>query len=257
MELENGKLASTIKTFCKRASAEASEKYVHQIREDRSTESNVSTKGKKGRWDTNWSRWLSNPAFTSEVNRLSHTQQIVSQIHNVEKGVTGEVGRLKECGVYPTAELALIRRQFKKISEEWGDGGEREELEMELEFCERKRQLLRHRRMEVEGELGLDGVGNREGGKEEGMFFAPGQGEVRLGEQRHAGEERGEGRNRRQHSQQDHMIQRERNEGEVRAEVVDAVRQHHPAIRTEQSPYTMNGLRGKERADGMRRSRRK
>ena len=66
-----------------------------------------------------------------------------------------------------------------------------------------------------------------------------------------------EGRNRRQQQQQEHMIQRERNEGEVRAEVVDAVRQHHPAIRTEQSPYTMNGARGKERAEGMRRSRRK
>jgi len=87
-----------------------------------------------------WSRWLKGEEFREEVGRLGKELQIVKQIHNTERRVTGEVGRLRECGVYPTAELALIRRQFKKITEEWEGGGEdgsMGELELELEFCER------------------------------------------------------------------------------------------------------------------------
>ena len=67
-----------------------------------------------------------------------------------------------------------------------GDGGDtsaeggREEVELELEFCERKRQLLRHRRMEVEGDNvigggGEDGGGDggEDGGKDKMFFNAP------------------------------------------------------------------------------------
>ena len=44
--------------------------------------------------------------------------------------------------------------------------------------------------------------------------------------------------------------------GSVRREVVDAVKQHHPAHKnnTDNSPYTQAGVKGKERADGMRRT---
>ena len=70
--------------------------------------------------------------------------------------VTNEVCMLREYGVYPTAELALIRRQFKGLEKEWEQTDTRRaEIELEMEFCERKRQLLRHRRMEVEGSMGL------------------------------------------------------------------------------------------------------
>ena len=97
----------------------------------------------------------------------------------------------------------------------------------------------------MEGELGLGGGGGA-GGKDEGMFFAPGQGEAIHSEgERHFGGER---------QQQQHRHQQQ---GGTRGDAVDAVRQHHPAHRTDQSPYTQNGMRGKERADGMRRSRRK
>jgi hypothetical protein len=108
-----------------------------------------------------WARWLESDEYNRVVGKLSKDLQVTNQIQNIERGVTAEVGRLRELGVYPSAELVLIRRQFKMLEQEFGEveggagegaAGGREEAELELEFCERKRQLLRHRRMEVEGD---------------------------------------------------------------------------------------------------------
>ena len=74
---------------------------------------------------------------------------------------------------YPTAELALIRKEYRSLEEEWAAGplgaGEtaggssakqggttrsgaqsRSEVELEIDFCSRKLLLLRTRREEVE-----------------------------------------------------------------------------------------------------------
>ena len=167
VELENGKLSSTIRNFCKRAALESSEKYVYELRksggEGRSSPSHRESAPQ-------WGKWLQEDRFKEVSQKLSHDLQVANQIYNIEKGVSGEVGRLRELGVYPTAELALIRRQFKLLEREWeGSAGSpspensndaappRQEAELELEFVERKRQLLRHRRMEVESDLVLVG----------------------------------------------------------------------------------------------------
>jgi len=263
-ELENGKLAATIKSFCKRAAAESSEKYVwklvvlnnpnshfnnpqrltreREMRERERLEREEEEEGGVGEGgggernhdvydddtiysqqqsdmnnynkllsELTWSRWLKTDELAKTKNLLSKELTAANQIHSTERAVTSELSRLRELGVYPTAELALIRRQFKSLEKEWqerhggegadladdnndGSGGDKtgpddgtgnadggntggdnnndhndEKLtwdsngtqtagdggavkDLELEFCERKRQLLRHRRQEAEGE---------------------------------------------------------------------------------------------------------
>mmetsp|Transcript_15241 Transcript_15241/g.31070 ORF Transcript_15241/g.31070 Transcript_15241/m.31070 type:complete len:314 (-) Transcript_15241:8-949(-) len=185
VELENGKLSSTIRNFCKRAALESSEKYVYQIRKSGGEDS--SSSHRKG--PPQWGKWLQGDHYKETSQKLSKELQVANQICNIEKGVSGEVGRLRELGVYPTAELALIRRQFKLLEREWENGAgspspensndtddhPRQEAELELEFVERKRQLLRHRRMEVESDLVLvGGATAREAQAQQNrMFFEP------------------------------------------------------------------------------------
>ena len=66
-----------------------------------------------------WSRWLKPSELQKTKNLLSKELTAANQIHSTEKAVTSELTRLRELGVYPTAELALIRRQFKSLEKEW------------------------------------------------------------------------------------------------------------------------------------------
>jgi len=180
-ELENGKLASTIRTFCKRAAAESSEKYVwklvvlnnpnsyfnnpgraakeKEMRErerlerengegernegdgelekfnsENTQESNESKQDdiigytqqqiainsvNKKLSELTWSRWLKNDELVKMKNLLAKELTAANQIHSTERAVTSELVRLRELGIYPTAELALIRRQFKSLEKEW------------------------------------------------------------------------------------------------------------------------------------------
>jgi hypothetical protein len=178
VELENGKLSSTIETFCKRAAAESSEKYCTMLKKQQ-----LEGGEEMVPHSMPWARWLHGDEYSRVVQKLGRDLQITNQIQNIERGVTSEVGRLRELGVYPSAELVLIRRQFKMLEQEFGDKADdgsqqvsdgREEVELELEFCERKRQLLRHRRMEVEGDnLVHQGDADAEAAKDKMFFNAP------------------------------------------------------------------------------------
>ncbi|GMH73152.1 hypothetical protein TL16_g06107 [Triparma laevis f. inornata] len=265
VELENGKLSSTIRTFCKRAALESSEKYVHDLRNNGDNNSGDG----QTKLNPEWGKWLQGERYKDATQKLSKELQVANQIYNIEKGVSGEVGRLKELGVYPTAELALIRRQFKILEREWEANGEsnnadetnpgndgndddasnpRQEAELELEFCERKRQLLRHRRMEVESDMVLvGGVTARETMQpKEAMFFQPGRGSpTKPDSQRERERERERERpppatNVRQSTK----VKRSSSMAEREAERNSAVMQHHPAHRTNKvdaSPYLAGG----------------
>ncbi|GMI12328.1 hypothetical protein TrVE_jg7506 [Triparma verrucosa] len=266
VELENGKLNSTIRTFCKRAALESSEKYVHDLRFSNGG-GDAPTNGHT-KVEPEWGKWLQNDRYKDTTQKLSKELQVANQIHNIEKGVSGEVGRLRELGVYPTAELALIRRQFKILEREWEANGEigdeagegegeasdgvnpRQEAELELEFCERKRQLLRHRRMEVESDMVLvGGVTAREAMQpKETMFFQPGRG---VG----GGAGGGDGGMLKPREQRNHLptstsgrqSTKAKTSSEREAERNNAVMQHHPAHRTNKdgpSPYQKDGGSG-------------
>ncbi|CAM9608378.1 unnamed protein product [Chrysoparadoxa australica] len=143
MELLNGKLAATTAAYCRKAAIECSAK-----------------RGKRPSYippEASWVKWLDE----GELDRAKRTTQ--QQLHwtqciaDCERAVTSELQRLMELGVYPAAELALIRADYTVLEREWmGEAetdcepeSERSELEIELDFCERKRMLLRRRREEI------------------------------------------------------------------------------------------------------------
>jgi len=72
VELENGKLSSTIETFCKRAAAESSEKYCMGLRKQA-----AGGEGEEGAaYSMPWARWLQSDEYGRVTARLSKDLQV-------------------------------------------------------------------------------------------------------------------------------------------------------------------------------------
>ena len=176
-ELLGGKLAATIRAFCRRAAADA--------RAQGSKNANKNVPGS----DAAKSDAIANARAVKENNKqcddLNRDVTLSQHVFRTESDVAEELRRLCALGVFPQAELQTIRETYNELDRERvrllslkGDrnapgGGEEEtelssaelaklgkearshaairsEGELELEFCKRKLAILRTRRHELE-----------------------------------------------------------------------------------------------------------
>jgi hypothetical protein len=175
-ELLGGKLAATIRAFCRRAAADA-----------RALKPPDTSVGKSSMTRTG-------NAMTSEQNRIAMKENEIQkkdlnqdvtlsqQVYKTESEVANELRQLCAMGVFPKAELQTIRETYNELdrerirllaqknkedqskrqgeeeyepssielSKKRNNGGVRTEGELELEFCKRKLAILRGRRQELE-----------------------------------------------------------------------------------------------------------
>jgi len=137
IELGNGKLASTIQSFCQRAAAESSDRH-------------MLAQANREPPPPPWARWsghgsghdLAAALGAIECDRLEAEAALAA-----ERAATGELAALEELGVFPTAEVALLRRD--RASDGLPDA----------EACQRKLSLLRLRRQAAEHQVAAGGAG--------------------------------------------------------------------------------------------------
>eukprot|EP00622_Pseudochattonella_farcimen_P003765 FR739006.1.p1 GENE.FR739006.1~~FR739006.1.p1 ORF type:complete len:180 (-),score=30.19 FR739006.1:33-572(-) len=167
-ELTNGKLVSTIKSFCARASAESSERYWFQHVKKQA----VHTLPKSPTWARSPSE------LEAQMGFLSHESTSAMAVLASEQAVTTELRKLIEFGVSPPGELALFRKEFRALEEEFAsaeDAGSEQvdplkklEAPLEKEFVFRKFFLFRARREGVENQEQLQ-QGHEQGAQARAM----------------------------------------------------------------------------------------
>lgn len=176
-ELLGGKLAATIRAFCRRAAADA--------------RSLPSGKGGKQKGQARQESTRRDPDAMAKVlqrtqrqlHQLKRDLNLSKEVHKTEEAVAGELRRLCALGVFPDAELRSIRQTYNELdherarllAEESKSGGPgsrsdagvgaedqggkprddaanrlRSEGELELEFCRRKLSILSGRRQQLE-----------------------------------------------------------------------------------------------------------
>eukprot|EP00946_MAST-07B_sp_MAST-7B-sp1_P005377 g5377.t1 len=182
-ELLGGKLAATIRAFCRRAAADAR------------AQAPKNAKLKDSRADAQKLDALANARAVKEnqkqCNELNRDVALSQQVFRTESEVAEELRRLCALGVFPQAELQSIRETYNELDRErvrllslkskgersaLGVGAEeaeqssaekakhgikaarsqvvtRSEGDLELEFCKRKLAILRARRQELEMSL--------------------------------------------------------------------------------------------------------
>ena len=177
-ELLGGKLAATIRAFCRRAAADA--KTSRPETKTSPTSPPVSPTPDHDNDTALRENERQRRGLTSDVS-------LSQQVYATESDVAEELRRLCSLGVFPKAELQTIRETYNELDRErirllsksdgggggGGGGGGEEELEpsteeraartrtegqLELEFCKRKLAILRGRRQELELNLakGID-----------------------------------------------------------------------------------------------------
>jgi hypothetical protein len=172
-ELLGGKLAATIRAFCRRAAADA--------RAQKPETNSTNNKAKTVPSNTMTSEQNKLAMKENEVQRRDLNKDVVlsQQVYATESEVAEELRQLCALGVFPKAELQTIRETYNELDRERirllakknkqleeermnptrsadgneiaaGGGGVRSEGELELEFCKRKLAILRGRRQELE-----------------------------------------------------------------------------------------------------------
>ncbi len=131
-ELTNGKLSSTIQSFCQRAAKESSDRF--WLKQAKGTSTPVPS----------WSRWADPEQLDAVFRALAQDARTATSVLEAERGTTEELKKLESFGVYPTAELTLIRKESSRSLESEVD---------EVDFCRHKMSLLKARREAVEVQL--------------------------------------------------------------------------------------------------------
>ena len=134
-ELKNGKLSSTIQSFCSRAAAESSDRHCQTI-----------TNGQSPPIRPPWARW-SERNVDAALGIVDRDIKVAEAIAAAERDATSELQRLEEIGVFPTIEIALIRRERESRAAESSGGL------TEIQSAERKLNLFRLRRQAAESQL--------------------------------------------------------------------------------------------------------
>jgi hypothetical protein len=106
-----------------------------------------------------WSKWANEAALTEMLSKLSRMQSEAMHLLSLEREITEEIRLLADLNIYPSAELAIIRKENKALKEKQSVSNdaekivdetiEEETLGAEIIFCERKLELLRQRRFKV------------------------------------------------------------------------------------------------------------
>ena len=187
-ELLGGKLAATIRAFCRRAAADAkAQPSTKRNSPNRDKSSNNTT--------TNAENEQAMKENDKQRKDLDKDVSLSQQVYATESDVAEELRKLCSLGVFPKAELQTIRETYNELDRErirllatkndrdrkdrntTGEGEEyepssrdaaaatqniRTEGELELEFCKRKLAILRGRRQELELNLskGIDIMNN-------------------------------------------------------------------------------------------------
>jgi hypothetical protein len=183
-ELSGGKLAATIRAFCRRAAADAKSK--------------KDSKSKKGSDVAGGGEAATQQLEKTERKRKELVRDVTmsQKVFNSEKNVAEELRKICALGVFPADELSAIRDEYNVLNRERvalqqrkalrgkakkgreaayesGDGEEeggspevrapRTEGELELEFCKRKNEILLARRSQLERALAAGKVAAKEG----------------------------------------------------------------------------------------------
>merc|ERR1712196_96826 len=104
----------TIQSFCKRAAAESSDKYWLKHVKNHPQHALPASPP--------WSKWVEPKELDSFMETLQRDAQAAASVLSSERSVTMELRKLSDLGVYPTAELALIRKEYRSLEEEWAAG---------------------------------------------------------------------------------------------------------------------------------------
>ena len=130
-ELLNGKLASTIQSFCQRAARESSDRF--WLKQSKCLPASTAS----------WSRWADSDKLEAAFKALENDMRAARNVLEAECATTMELKQLENMDIYPTAELTLIRKEARSLDNEID----------EVDFCRHKLALLRSRREAVEAQL--------------------------------------------------------------------------------------------------------
>ncbi|CAM9961555.1 unnamed protein product, partial [Ectocarpus sp. 8 AP-2014] len=111
-ELLNGKLGTTIAMFCRRAAAEARAPRRRGSQQQQQQQQQQEVRPE-------WARWADPEEVKAADRKLEADTRWAEKVLRAEKEVTLELRRLSNLEVYPTAELAHIRREHRALATEW------------------------------------------------------------------------------------------------------------------------------------------
>lgn len=148
-ELRAGKLHSTLRSFAARVCADMTLCRVKSLKGEGASEGAVVPSDEVSRVrQPSWAVWRDERELRRMLDRLTIIRQRFEMAKSMERAITDEFRMFQELGVFPTAELAILRREIKNFKElsEGLDISEVSELESRL--CEKKLSLIRSKRVE-------------------------------------------------------------------------------------------------------------
>ena len=178
-ELLGGKLAATIRAFCRRAAADARAQRPDHVKKKTNGNGSPNHRDSKTNGGSGSTAENDQAMHENEKQRTDLTKDVSlsQQVYATESDVAEELRKLCSLGVFPKAELQTIRETYNELDRERirllaaknnQRSGEEEfepsssdlkqhtnnkvrtEGELELEFCKRKLAILRGRRQELE-----------------------------------------------------------------------------------------------------------
>mmetsp|Transcript_13153 Transcript_13153/g.45530 ORF Transcript_13153/g.45530 Transcript_13153/m.45530 type:complete len:1047 (-) Transcript_13153:53-3193(-) len=177
VELANGKLGATVRVFCRRAAAEASELHGGNA----SPGASPGAPQDASSWPQ-WAKWCDGAAVERHKAQLARGVEFAEQVIAAERSATRELRALRDAGVFPQRALHAIRREHLRLERERdgaasapqpafaseagaADASAASDEQLELEFARRKLALLRDCRRQALGAAphldGADAVSDR------------------------------------------------------------------------------------------------
>jgi len=144
-ELWEGKLKSTVRSFTKKVCHDMVISNGAGSRRGKASSSNFEP--------PSWAKWMDQEELKREFFRQSELLSRTDFLLNIERLVSSEYKLMMELCVFPSAELALIRKDMKAFKERDRDRDSSAEdevaaVETEARLCEKKLSIIRARRQE-------------------------------------------------------------------------------------------------------------
>eukprot|EP01041_Mallomonas_annulata_P003005 gene3005-5888_t len=136
-ELWDGKLKSTVRSFARRV---CSDMVIY-----RNISSMSEGRGVAVTTLPSWTKWKDKEALKREFLHQDDIQTKYQMIYNLEKLISTEFKYISDLNIFPSAELAIIRKEIKNFKEiAMNDNN----AEFEIRLCEKKLAVIRARRQE-------------------------------------------------------------------------------------------------------------
>ena len=123
VELANGKLAKTVRLFCKRAAQESATPESDDV--------------------PRWLRWRDAKDLSEARTALDRSLQVAETVAALEHNSALELAKLRDAGIFPDRALELIKKEHARLDKERQPPSRARDERLELEFARTKLNLLR------------------------------------------------------------------------------------------------------------------